>query len=415
MFNKVINFIFGKKSMYAEPWQRGQTIWSIQNDEEYIKQAFNRVVWVYSCVIKLSSCVASIPWVIKGRGKNGKLEELPSHELNKLFNGKVNKFYTSADFFEMWVIYLALTGKFFALYDNPVRPTELTPLHPQHMEVRSTKDNTPDTMVENFRYHNETDYSSNLILWDKFFDPLSFYDGLSPIRAGARTIDTENSAVDWNKDSFDNMGVPPGAIHLMGASKELIRETKRRWKKDYAGAKNARMPMIFDTEKMQYINFGLNQIDMDFLNQRKLTRTEICSLFGVPSQIVGDPEGQTYANYEQALKSLWTDTIIPRYLNKIRQSLNMNIVSKYDIRLFADYDISNIEVLQKDEALKIDRFRGLFTDNLLTQNEAREGIGYEAIPNGDQFNYQLLSNLVSDLSDPEAEGEEDDNISEDGN
>lgn len=398
------------KSIYAERNQRGQTVWSIQNDEAYTREAFERIVWVYSCIVKISSSVSSVPWLLYKRKGNGELEEITTHPLLDLFNKQVNDLYTSADFFEMWAMYLACQGKFFVLYDNPVRPTELTPLHPHSMKIHATEDKT-DTknMVQWYEYREETRYSPNLILWDKFFDPLDFYDGLSPIRAGARTMDTENSAVNWNKDTFDNMGVPPGAIHLINAGKQTIEEIKTRWKKDYAGPKNARTPMVFDAEKMNYVNFGLSSVDMDFIEQRKLNRIEICSIFGVPGQLVGDPEGQTYANYQQAEKSFWTNTVQTRYLNKIQQSLNMNIVKKYDSDMFVNYDLSHVEALQDDEQIKIDSTRGLFTDNILTQNEAREELGYESVKNGDLFNYELLSQLAIDnIVDSDVEGDDPD-------
>jgi HK97 family phage portal protein len=361
-------------NILIEPFRRGQTVWSIQNDKAYIKEAYNNVVWVYACVSKIASCVSLPGWTVYRRSKKGK-EEINEASLFRIFNTRVNDFYTSADFFEMWATYLALNGKFFCMYDNPVRPTRLTVLKPYEMEI--TSGSKLEMMIEKYRYQNELDIKPEMVLWDKFFDPLDFYDGLSPIRAAARTIDTENSAITWNKDSFDNMGIPPGAIYVMNASKSLIENIKERWKSTIAGSKNARTPFVVDAEKMNYVNFGLNQIDMDFLNQRKVTRTEICAAFGVPSQCVGDPEGQTYANYEQAVVSLWSETIVPKYLNHIRRSLNMNIVQKYDENYFVDYNLDEIQVLQENEEAKISRIRGLWIDNLITQAEARAELGRE--------------------------------------
>lgn len=349
-------------------------MWSVQNDRAYIKEAYNRIVWVYACVSKIASCVALPGWTVYRR-KGTELEEINEPKLYNLFNLKVNEYYTSADFFEMWASYLALNGKFFCLYDNPVRPTKLTVLKPFEMEVKAGSQ--LEMAVTNYRYQQEIDFAPDMVLWDRFLDPLDFYDGLSPIRSASRTVDTENAAIAWNKDSFDNMGIPPGAIHLMNATKTLIESLKKRWKKDIAGPKNARMPIIMDAEKMNYINFGISQIDMDFVNQRKLSRTEICSAFGVPGQCVGDPEGQTYANYEQAVISLWNETIIPKYLNHIRRAINSNISQKYDENFYVDYNIEDIAVLQENDEAKNNKIRGLWVDNLITHAEARAALGKE--------------------------------------
>ena len=204
------------------------------------------------------------------------------------------------------------------------------------------------------------------------------------------------------------MGMPPGALMLFNASKQIIEKVQEKWKKNFAGPQNARMPLIFDSEKMKYLNFGLSQIDMDFLQQRKLTRTEICSAFGVPGQVVGDPEGQTYANYEAALKSFWADTVIPRYLKKIQQELNKTIVQKWDPLLLVKYDTSNIEVLQEDDQVKVDKYTTLFNSNIITLNEAREPLGFEADKiNGDKYSYELATSSFDDVND--YEDDEDDN------
>jgi len=113
------------KSMYAEQWQKGQTYWSVQNDKEYIKQGFNQIVWVYACAAKIASSVSCIPWKLYKKNSKGEPEEIKVHPLLDLFNYRVSEFYTSSDFFEMWAMYLALNGKFYALMDMPVRPSEL--------------------------------------------------------------------------------------------------------------------------------------------------------------------------------------------------------------------------------------------------------------------------------------------------
>jgi HK97 family phage portal protein len=268
---------------------------------------------------------------------------------------------------------------------------------------------TGTNTLDGFHYDLDgLDYAPNIILWDRFIDPINFYDGLSPIRAAARTMDTENQAVDWNKNMFDNLAVPPGAIALMNASTESIKEAKKRWKEEYAGSKQSRMPLIFDSEKLSYISFGMNAIDMDFLNQKKVNRVEICAAFSVPGQVVGDPENQTFANYEQALKSFWMNTVLAKYVNKIAKKLNSEIVSAWNPRYLLRADVSEIQVLQEDENTKSERIRGEFMDNLLTQNEAREMLGYEAVPKGAMFNFELASALSDELIDYNSEGVEGD-------
>jgi len=401
---------FSKKSYYTDDYRAGAPVWSIQDDMAYVEEAFEKIIWCYSCIIAIASAVGSIPWRLYKR-TGADLKEIKSHYLLDMFNGQVNPDFTAAEFFELWAVFLATQGKFFAIKDNPILPSELRPMYAH--QVKPIPGTGPQTL-SGFDYElNNTKYSPNLILWDRFIDPLDFYQGLSPIRAGARTMATENQAVDWNKNVFDNIGIPPGALALYNVSPTQIEEAKKRWLADYSGPKKARMPFIFDSEKINYINFGLSQVDMDFIMQKKVNRIEICSAFGVPGQVVGDPEGQTYANFGEALKAFWSQTVIPRYLNRIAAKLNKDVVRLYDKAFIIKPDLSDIAVLQEDETSKTDRVRGLFMDNVMTQNEAREAVGLTARPEGDVFNYQLAASLADTMLDEESPADEEDGAEDD--
>jgi phage portal protein BeeE len=124
---------------------------------------------------------------------------------------------------------------------------------------------------------------------------------------------------------------------------------------------------------------------MDFLNQRKLNRTEICSAFGVPSQLVGDPEGQTYSNFGEAVKSFWENTIIPRYLEHIKQKLQSDLLPRYADNLVLVYDLSRIQALKESQDALTKRTVDLWKSGLIKRNEARFALDYEEVQDGDVF------------------------------
>lgn len=389
MFEKILNFLIRRKSFYANTSERGNPKWSIQNDEAYIREAYEKVVWCYACIGAIASAVSSLPWLLYDTSGK-KLKEITNHPILDLLNVRVNSDFTSSDFFDLWATSLAAQGKFYARYSNPLKYDRNLEIYPMYPHLVAPVVGGDDKMLKGFEYNLDMlEYQPNVILWDRFIDPLDYYDGLSPIRSAARVIDTENQATDWNKDMFDNLGVPPGALMLMNATLASIEEAKKRWKKDFGGPKNSRMPLIFDSEKLNYVNFGFSTVDMDFIQQKKVTRIEICAAFQVPGQVVGDPENQTFANYEQALKSFWMNTVLNKYVNKIAKKINHEIVKAWNPNYLARVDTSEITVLQEDENIKSERIRGEFTDNLLTQNEARELLGYEGTKTGDVYYYQL--------------------------
>ena len=361
---------------------------SIQQDRQFITEAYYKIVWVYSAVTMISSCVSSVPWVLYRKNRNGELIEIVDHPILTMINKRANDHFSSHDFFDLWATYLALQGKFFAVYDNPVLPTKFSFLYPHFtFPIPNIED-----FVSGFEYRLDGQFrvfEADRVMWSRFTDPLDAYQGLSPVRAMARTIDTENSRVDWNKGTLENAGVPPGAFQMQNPSPDTIRKVREDWIERYGGSKNARIPLVLNTDKASWVNFGLTPIDMDFLNQSKISRIEIASGFGVPGQVIGDPEGQTYANFNEALKAFWQNTIIPRYLDHMKDVLNRDLAPRYADNLVIDYDLENIEALHESQDAIAERARSLFTDNLLTKNEARYLLGYEEVENGDMFSNEL--------------------------
>jgi HK97 family phage portal protein len=395
IFDKFINMFKTKAIRYLFNTSYGTPKWSITNDEKYIREAFEKIVWVYSCVTMISSAVANVEWCLYNK-VNGEIEEIESHRILDLLNNQVNPNMSSRDFFDLWATYLALNGKFFAVFDSPINPTIIEPLITYF--VKPIPDLQDFISGVNYDINGiSTDYSKNLVLWSKFNDPLDLYEGLSPIKALARVLDTENSAIDWNKTSLDNSGVPPGALVVESPTEQQIKGIREKWKENYAGKQNVRMPLILDSEKAKYIPFGVNQVEMDFIMQRKVNRIEICSGFGVPGQVVGDPEGQTYSNYSEALEAFWKNTVIPKYLNHIKSILNLQLLPKFlgTQNMYIDYDLDDVEVLSENQNEITDRVLNMYNNDFITLNEGRERLGWGCLEYGDELKSKIMTELLA--------------------
>ena len=372
-----------QKYRYVSEGSYGQPYWATQKDKQFITEAYNKVVWVYSCVMQISSATSSVPWLLYRKGRGGRNIEIEQHPILDLLSNKANAFMSSRDFIDLWATYLALEGKFYAEYVNPSMPTQIVPLYPHYMKPIPSK----EEFVSGYKYDNYSTiyYDKEEVLWSKFSDPLDIYEGLSPIRALSRTIDTENEAVNWNKSTLQNSGVPAGVFTVQNPSPELIDNLRDEWKRRYGGGSNARIPLVLNADRATYQPIGLTSIDMDFLNQRKLNRTEICSAFGVPSQLVGDPEGQTYSNFGEAVKSFWENTVIPRYLEHMKQKLQSDLLPRYADNLVLVYDLSKIQALKESQDALTKRTVDLWKSGLIKRNEARYALDYEEVQDGDMF------------------------------
>lgn len=383
----IFDFFKKDKWRYVHQGNLNVPVWTSQKDKQFVTEGFNRIVWVYSCVSAISGAVSSVPWLLYRKGRNGRLIEITEHPILTMLNNRANPYMSSKDFIDYWATYLAIEGKFYAEYSNPNMPTSLYPLYPHNMYPIPHR--TEFIGGYEYRLDEPIKYLPNEILWSKFNDPLDVYAGQSPIRALSRTIDTENEAVDWNKTTLQNAGVPAGVFQVQNPSPELSRKLEEEWTKRYGGGTNARKPLILNSDKASYLPLGLSPVDMDFLNQRKVNRTEICSAFGVPSQIVGDPEGQTYSNYGEAQKAFWENTVISRYLEHIQNKLQSDLLPRYADNLELRYDLSGVGALKENEDKKATRVLNLWKAGLITRNEGRYALDYQEDINGNMYFNEL--------------------------
>jgi HK97 family phage portal protein len=374
----IFDFLKKDKWRYVMQGNFDKPVWNTQKDKQFITEGYNRVVWVYACVSAISGAVSSVPWLLYRKGRGGRLIEITDHPILTMLNSKANPHMSGKDFIDYWATYLAIEGKFYAEYSNPNAPMAMYPLYPHYMYPIPHR----TEFIGGYEYRLDTPilYTPEEILWSKFNDPLDVYQGQSPIRALSRTIDTENEAVDWNKSTLQNAGVPPGVFQIQNPSPELQETLREEWRKRYAGGSNARIPLILNADKATYQQIGLSAMDMDFLNQRKVNRTEICSAFGVPSQIVGDPEGQTYSNYGEAQKAFWENTVISRYLDHILDKLQSDLLPRYSDSLVLKYDLTGVGALKENEDKKATRIRELWKAGLIKRNEGRYALDYEDDP-----------------------------------
>ena len=105
---------------------------------------------------------------------------------------------------------------------------------------------------------------------------------------------------------------------------------------------------------------------------------------GVPSQLVGVPDAQTYANVSEARLALYEETIIP-YLRKIESDLNEWLVPMFGEDLHFCYDIDQIPALSERRKKTYENVTSAVREGIITRNEARERLGLSPMSGGDEL------------------------------
>jgi hypothetical protein len=148
---------------------------------------------------------------------------------------------------------------------------------------------------------------------------------------------------------------------------------------------------------------GLSPKDMDFINLKHMSATDIALCFGVPSQLVGVPDAQTYANVAEARLALYEETIIP-HLKLIQSDLNEWLVPMFSEELEFAYDLDAIPALAERKRKTYENITSAVNAGIMTRNEAREVIGLSPIDGGDDI--YISATLFPLGSEPAPEAEE---------
>jgi HK97 family phage portal protein len=218
------------------------------------------------------------------------------------------------------------------------------------------------------------------ILHLTLFHPTDDHYGLSPMEAAAVPLDIHNAAGAWNKALLDNAARPSGAL-VFGSSSNLSETQFARLKAElelnYQGAANAGRPLLLEGG-LDWKPLSLSPKDMDFIEAKNAAAREIALAFGVPPLLLGVPGDNTHANYAEANRAFYRQTVIPlvkRTAQALAQWLGPAFGDRAGQGLILEPDLDAIEALSTErEAL----WRRVTAADFLTADEKREAVGYGA-------------------------------------
>ena len=209
-------------------------------------------------------------------------------------------------------------------------------------------------------------------------NPFDDHLGLAPVEAARAALELHTAASDWNRALLKNAACPSGALVYSAGSGRLTEDQFARLKEElesaFQGARNAGRPMLLEGG-LDWRAMSLSPKEMDFLEARNQAARDIALAFGVPPMLLGIPGDATYANYSEANRAFWRQTVLP-LVGLIAESLSQFLgpmAGEEGLRLEADLD--RIEALSSErEAL----WRRVEAASFLTRDEKREAVGYAA-------------------------------------
>jgi len=348
--------------------QAGRPQWTPRNYAALAREGFASNAIGYRCARMIAEAAASLPWLLYEGGR-----EVSAHPLLDLLR-KPNAGQPGREFAEQLIGFLLVAGNAYVeKVEIEGRVRELHALRPDRVKAVASANGWAEAYDYSVNGQSVRLPGAN-VLHLRLFNPLNDHYGLSPLEAAQRAIDTHNAASAWNKAMLDNSARPSGALVYAAGDGHLTAEQFARLKTEleqsYQGSSNAGRPMVLEGG-LDWKEMGYSPRDMEFSAAKDGAAREIALSFGVPPMLLGIPGDNTFANYMEANRGFWRQTVLPM-ASRMAEALT-GFLCEANQRLA--HDLDQVEALAADrEAL----WARVGKADFLTDDEKRQAVGYGA-------------------------------------
>ena len=399
-------------------------IWNAENDQTYIDNGYRQNATIYSLVNIIINACSTIPFqiyevrsesdykrykaltsalspeaMLKAQiiRKNNmvELEHTNIHELLE----RPNPMQSYGSFIQELIAFGKLTGNRYIYGISPETGAqqykELYVLPSQLVEINSGGIMQP-VKEYSLQYNGSHKIPADVICHIKDFNPNyntsgSHLYGQSPLKAGLRSLQTNNEATETGVKYLQNQTARGVLMSDEGDINEMqAKQLKQKFKQQYRGSNNAG-DIIITPKKLSWVNFGLNASDLSLIEQYNASIKDLCNIYNVPSVLLNNTESSTYNNVKEAKKSLYQNAVLPEML-KIRDELNRWLMPQFGDKLKLDFDFTAVPELQEETEKIVNQMSSAWW---LTPNEKRIATGYGVDEeNGMMNTYYIPSNLL---------------------
>ena len=352
-----------------------------------------RLSVVYACVRLLSFTLASLPLKLFERVSTTKPDgtvvmskrEPTNHPITDLLRHP-NDWQTPFQFRQLLWTHVELRGNFYALIIPGVTTSreQLIPIDPDTVTVEQIKGNRRIQYVVQ-----PTDGSPRQILQqEEVFHVMGLstngITGLSTIAAWAEVIGLGLGMQDFAARFIANDAKPGGIIHNPSFMKPEAKQTfKNEWRQSFTGSNRHGTAVL--EGGMKYEPLTVTNKDAQFLEARKLNRSEVASLFGVQAHKIGDLEKATFSNIEEQNIDFVVDAIRPRAVS-LEQAMNRDLLFN-PRRFFLEHNLEGL--LRGNIAARFAAYSIGIDKGFMTRNQVRQLENWNPIPGLDEPVMQL--------------------------
>jgi HK97 family phage portal protein len=360
----------------------------------YASQFYKLNTLIFSCVREIATSGAELRFCQYQRRPNGDDVEAMDSDLLQVLN-RPNPEQSAGEFWTEFFTHIHVAGNGYIHKVRSVRGNvvQLWLFRPDRVRVKRA----PDGRIEFYDYRvnphstvGEPIKPEDVIHQKWMTDPEDDSYGMSPITVlrSLGVLDTE--AIDFLRAFFTNAGIPAGLLTFDHPVEDDERKrVKARWREEYTGLKRDQLTgattgwhdvAVMDA-RVKYQQLAANIERLRLTPIFDTTESRVCAVYNVPPIVVGANVGlqrSTFANYGEARKSLWQETLIP--LHKLTADLmTRGLAYEWGEDVYMKADHSDVPALHEDEDKVSTRVLAEWEAGVRTLNEARVEIGLDEL------------------------------------
>jgi len=341
---------------------------------------YRRQLWVYVCTNKIARSLASLPLKVYEGEVEGEREYAPRSAPAKVLRRPYPRART-------YQLILSIVGHL-CVYGNATcvkfrggngrTPAQLWPMPWRNVEVIQGSRQPIDGYVYTANGVRKVFHPDDVVHFTWFNPNPDQPWGVSPIEPLATTLVLENAGQRYAISSFGNAARPASFIASeRNLSKKQRDELRDEINAAYGGPENAFKVALLDNG-LDWRPLGGSASDAQLVDNRKLSREEVCAAFDIPPPMVGILDHATYSNIDKQHWMLYQDTFAP-WCEMLEDTLMAQVIDnepawdgffvKFDLdaKLRGNYD-------QRSTSHQRQLLSGAATPNELRRLEDREPI-----------------------------------------
>jgi len=336
---------------------------------------------VYACVTLLADVVGYLPLIYYRRLEDEGKERARDRKLYKLLHQQPNIWQTAPEWKKLGMAYLLHRGNFYNLkvLDSVGRLSQLIPLHPDRVQVTQL-----DTYRRGYLYRPPKgpqvaftqDEISHIMGYSN--DGIT---GISVIEYARETVGNAQAQQGYAGRYWASGAERRGALVFPGSLTKTQREANRdEWHKTHAGVQGAYNIAILEGG-LKFEPIGISARDSQYIEIYSASVSDIARFFRVPPHMISDVDRSTSwgTGIEQQTIGFINFTMLP-WLTAFEHAIGRDLVD--DDNFFAEFLVDAL--LRGDMAARAEAHAKYIMNGVLSENEVRRQLNYNAIPGLDR-------------------------------